>query len=89
VSQPDPSRDLQSEVDAARQVVAVLRIRVTEGGELLYGETIDAATERHRRFSSWIGLVADMRSLIAEALHRGAPPDSGGIGPAAHDRLDS
>lgn len=50
-------------------VVAVLRMRVSSDGELVYGETVGAEGERRGRFSSWTGMVADVRSLVAEALH--------------------
>ncbi len=68
MGQPDSARQAR-DLDVDRQVVAVLRLRVSPHGELVYGETIDAATERRRRFSSWSGLISDVRSLIAEALH--------------------
>jgi hypothetical protein len=49
-------------------VVAVVRVRVSNGGRLLYGEVIDARSERIRRFASWTDLVESMNALIGEAV---------------------
>jgi hypothetical protein len=62
------SRDLHSD----REVLAVLRIRVSQTGELRYGDAVDGETERRRRFRSWGGLLTDVQSLVRESLERSA-----------------
>jgi hypothetical protein len=61
-----------------REIVAVLRLVVSGGGAVLYGEAIDAETELPRRFRDWIGMRAAIRELVTDALASGgddsAPP---------------
>jgi hypothetical protein len=61
-------------------VVAVLRLVVTRGGRLLYGEAIDAETEQTKRFSGWRGMDPAIRTLVGTATARlsaGVTGDSG------------
>jgi hypothetical protein len=68
--------------DGDRQVIAVLRVRVSSAGRLRYGEAIEAETEHMRRFTTWIGLVMQVRGLIAESqgilpTEKSTPPQTG------------
>ena len=62
-----------------RQVVAVLRVRVSPTGRLRYGEAIEAESERPWRFSTWSGLVGQLHALITEAIR----PTGGTADPVA------
>jgi hypothetical protein len=55
-------------LDADRQVTAVVRVRISQAGRLVYGEAIEAESERFRRFTDWSELATQLRSLIEEAV---------------------
>jgi len=62
--------DHRNELNDDRLIVAILRLQVSGGGALQYGEAIDAETEQARRFMTWDVLVDQLRALAAEASGR-------------------
>jgi hypothetical protein len=60
--------DQRHELNDNRLIVAILRLRVSYDGVLLYGEAIDADTERARRFMTWSGLADQVRALISDSI---------------------
>ena len=57
-----------SVLDADPRVIAVLRMRVSTAGRLVYGEAIEVETEQLRRFTTWAGLANEVRDLVAASL---------------------